>query len=512
MIKIVVAEDQILIQKDICKKIEKTLKNVEIAATALNGEDAYQKILDLRPDILITDIRMPIKSGLELIRQLKEEHLSVKTVILSGYKDFEYAKEAIKLGVDEYLLKPVSVEDLKYILDTLEEKILCERTSSLDKALHTMLTAGTPFPHELQNDLHFSSYHLMLLTLNSCATFSFQDWLPYENELEELLKGPVVNKYLKKGDRVFIYNGNTYNQKILMFCSNRTSSEKLDMMAAELIREIEKLTQSVTLSVSAAVSSINTLNLEYKLMKNQLINQLIFSRSSILHSHDFLATAQPTSIDLEARVIDSFYFCMRTQNLEAILSMLSGFFKTCEQKNATQKYISICLKKLLHICFAGTEDINLANRELEIDEYLSNSKTYEELRLSIQLLFEQLFRKHILKQGGAPNPEELIESVKKYIRSNYGKDININDIAVHFFITPAYLSRLFKKYSDVRPIEYLTNYRIQKACDYFSHSHLTVREVAELCGYSNQFYFSKAFKQITSVSPSEYRIQHQPAP
>ena len=98
-----------------------------------------------------------------------------------------------------------------------------------------MLTAGTPFPHELQNDLHFSSYHLMLLTLNSCATFSFQDWLPYENELEELLKGPVVNKYLKKGDRVFIYNGNTYNQKILMFCSNRTSSEKLDMMAAELI-------------------------------------------------------------------------------------------------------------------------------------------------------------------------------------------------------------------------------------------------------------------------------------
>ena len=114
MIKIVVAEDQILIQKDICKKIEKTLKNVEIAATALNGEDAYQKILDLRPDILITDIRMPIKSGLELIRQLKEEHLSVKTVILSGYKDFEYAKEAIKLGVDEYLLKPVSVEAVSY--------------------------------------------------------------------------------------------------------------------------------------------------------------------------------------------------------------------------------------------------------------------------------------------------------------------------------------------------------------------------------------------------------------
>ena len=87
--------------------------------------------------------------------------------------------------------------------------------------------------------------------------------------------------------------------------------------------------------------------------------------------------------------------------------------------------------------------------------------------------------------------------------------MNINDIAVHFSITPTYLSRLFKKYTDIRPIEYLTNYRIQQACDYFAHSQLTVREVAELCGYANQFYFSKVFKQITSLSPSEYRIQKQ---
>lgn len=116
MMKIIIAEDQVLIQKDICKKIEKTQKNVTIISTALNGKDAYEKILEFKPDILITDIRMPIQSGLSLIRQLKDEHIPIKTVILSGYKDFEYAKEAIQLGVDEYLLKPISVEDLKYIL------------------------------------------------------------------------------------------------------------------------------------------------------------------------------------------------------------------------------------------------------------------------------------------------------------------------------------------------------------------------------------------------------------
>lgn len=509
MIKILVAEDQVLIQKDICRKIEKTEKDVEIIGTAQNGKDAYDKILTLRPDILITDIRMPIQTGLEVIRRLKDQKIPVKTVILSGYRDFEYAKEAIQLGVDEYLLKPVSVEDLKYVLDTLEEKILKEQNYSFQHALYMMLNSGLPIPQPISNTLKFSACHLMLVNLNSCPTFSFQDWLPYKDELEDLLKGPVVNKYLKKGESVHICNGSTYNQKLLVFLLNRTTEEKLEMMASELQKQIQKLTDAVTICISKPAHSLNSLGAEYKLLRTQLANQLIFAHSSVLHGKDFLESPENPVVHLDDQRLESFRFCVNTQNPGGLLTRLDEFLEYCDEQKATQRQLGNCLKRLLHVCFDGTAGKHLSSKELEIDEYLSNSKTYGELKLSLHLLFDQLFRQRILNLASSSNPENLIEEVKDYIRSNYGKDININDIAVHFSITPAYLSRLFKKYSDVRPIEYLTNYRIQQACDYFTHSQLTVREVAELCGYSNQFYFSKAFKQITSMSPSEYRIQHQ---
>ena len=509
MIRVLIAEDQVLIQKDICKKIEKTEKNVEIAGTAMNGQDAYEKIRTLHPDILITDIRMPIQTGLELIRRLKEENISIKTVILSGYRDFEYAKEAIQLGVDEYLLKPVSVEDLRYVLDTLEEKILTEQDYSYQQALYRMLNSGTHIPDYLLNTIRYTVCQLMLINLNSCATFSFQDWLPYENELEDILKGPVVNKYLKKGETVHLCSGNTYNQKLLVFFLDRTTEEKLDMMALELQKQIMKLTDAVTICISKPVSCVNNLASEYKLSKTQLTNQLIFARSAILHSRKFLESSQNPSVTLQEQQLEDFRFCIHTQNPDGLLELLDEFLADCERKRTTQKQLGNCLKQLLHICFDSTGTRHLSSKELEIDEYLSNCKTYAELKLSLHLLFGQLFRRKILNLTASANPETLVCEVKEYIRNNYGKDININDIAIHFSITPAYLSRLFKKHSDVRPIEYLTSYRISQACDYFAHSQLTVREVAELCGYSNQFYFSKAFKQITSMSPSEYRIQHQ---
>lgn len=509
MIKVLVAEDQVLIQKDICRKIEKTEKNVEIAGTAMNGQDAYEKILALHPDILITDIRMPIQTGLELIRRLKEEAISIKTVILSGYRDFEYAKEAIQLGVDEYLLKPVSVEDLRYVLDTLEEKIISEQNYSYQHALYRMLNSGTPIPGYLLNAISYNICQLMLINLNSCATFSFQDWLPYENELEDILKGPVVNKYLKKGETVRLCGGNTYNQKLLVFFLHKTPPEKIDMMALELQRQIMKLTDAVTICISKSVYSVNDLAAEYKLSKTQLTNQLIFAHSAILHSRDFLENSQDPAVTLQDQQLENFRFCIHTQNLDGLLEHLDHFLDHCDHKRTTQKQLGNCLKLLLLVCYDDTGGRQLSSRELEIDEYLSNSKTYAELKLSLHLLFEQLFRQRVLNLASSVKPESLVTEVKEYIRNNYGRDININDIAVHFSITPAYLSRLFKKHSDVRPIEYLTSYRISQACDYFAHSQLTVREVAELCGYSNQFYFSKAFKQITSMSPSEYRIQHQ---
>lgn len=107
------------------------------------------------------------------------------------------------------------------------------------------------------------------------------------------------------------------------------------------------------------------------------------------------------------------------------------------------------------------------------------------------------------------SPPALIQNVMEYIHAHFSEEINIQDIASQFSITPAYLIRLFKKQTNIPPIEYLTKYRIEQACYYFTHTLMSIGEVAELCGCSNQFYFSKAFKAVKGMSPSEYKIKYQ---
>lgn len=509
MIRIVVAEDQLLIQKDLCRKIEKTGKDIEIVGTALNGQEAYEKVISRHPDILITDIRMPIESGLELIHRLKQERCPCRTVILSGYRDFEYAKEAMKLGVDEYLLKPVSIKDLFYVLETLEEKILSEEDSNAKAALNLLLNSKMPCQDALSAFSYYKQFYLVFMNINSFSTFTVQDLLPYENELKELLGGSSISRYLKPEEKMYVCDGTSFNEKLLVFCLTQTTGPRLDILLKQLLRTAESIAGFVTLCVSKPIRQLENIGLEQKLLKIQISSQLIYAESAVLYNRDFLSGFSHIPDRMDDAALNHFKFLIHSQNLDAFSKELKLFLGECEKQHTTQKDLDFYIKKLLHACFDLSSHSQVSHPELEIDEYISNSRNYADLSDSLCLLFRQLFHKTILHdQSTSSNPGTLVMQIQKYMEENYAADINIHEIARHFSITPAYLSRIFKKYTNVRPIAYLTSYRIQQACHYFQHSQLSVREIAELCGYSNQFYFSKAFKSIQNVSPSEYRISH----
>lgn len=481
--------------------------------TAINGEEAYEKIITLHPDILITDIRMPLMSGLELIQRLRVENISISTVILSGYRDFEYAKEAMKLNVDEYLLKPVSIEDLLYVLDSLEEKLTARKDSRLKEALLSMLRTRSPhvLPDALRQ-LDYPRYFLVLMNLDSFCSFSIMDLLPFEGELNQLLNSGIFFKYLSRDEQYFIFDGDTYNEKIFLFCLRTTTEKKLLYLLQELQKEIEKITQCVTFCVGSPLTTLSAIGMESRLLRIHTEEQLIFQKSAILHSRDLLSAKEALpQRTLDYGQLEKFRFCIQTQNLTALLRELHEFLMHCKINHTTQKELAQSINKILECCFPEFSRKSRTNLELEIDEYISNAKTYSELDVSLEFLFRQNYKKIYPDSHSFTEPEKLVEDIKKYIEMNFTKEININDIAVHFSITPAYLSRIFKKYADVRPIDYLTNCRISHACHYFSHSQLSVKDVAQLCGYSNQYYFSKAFKQETQLSPTEYRIRHQSA-
>ena len=144
---------------------------------------------------------------------------------------------------------------------------------------------------------------------------------------------------------------------------------------------------------------------------------------------------------------------------------------------------------------------------LKIDECMSSSSNYDELSYNIKIIFSQFIDEYNEINVKNNHIIDMIQISKEYISKHFSEDININDIANLLSVSPTYFSRLFKNEVGVPPIVYLTKYRLEKACEYFNNSDFTVKEVSELCGYSDPFYFSKSFKSHTGISPKEYKLK-----
>lgn len=502
MIKIVVAEDQPLILKDLCRKIEAWGHGAVITGRATDGKTAYEMVSRTRPDILFTDIRMPLMTGLDLLSRLKEEGVEVYSVIISGFKDFEYAREAMKLGVDEYLLKPISADDIAYALEELNTKLSMKQQDYTMRLVGSLLKSPGCRMNHINTVLPYQYYRILLITAGSFPTFTLDYATPHDEIGPHLPISRLCSRFLKENETCYQYEGSHPGEHICILCLNTMGREDFLDLARNLIQETGKLTFPLTVCCSRQIRHIDSIGMEARIMRTYTEMNLVFGASSLLEVRP-LEIRNP---DLEAlipqEVQKHLLGLARSLDEPGFQSELSRLLKEMEASGTTQFTLDCCLKKLLKECFPAQTGGNFA---MEIDEYLTSSRNYEELAAYLE------FSIHQMMQEAAPGPSQsdtglLVNNIREYIDKHAAQNINIQEIADVFTMNPAYLSRIFKKYTGKRPIEYLTTVRIQRACAYFANTEFSVRQVSELCGYSDQFYFSKAFKALTGKSPTEYRI------
>lgn len=293
MLTVFVAEDQLLIQKDLCIKLIKARSDIEIVGTALNGQEAYEKIKTLKPDILFTDIKMPVETGLSLIKRLKEENNPVRTVILSGYREFEYARQSLKLGVDEYLLKPVSIEDLSYTLDSLWEKIKTEREKELLSALTGLVNNASSFsPDVIQDNINCNYYYALLVHTGSLPMIPLTDIYLQKSSSTSLSKDELSRKYLKDGETLYIIQSFQKEDIFLLLCLNDLRNNKIELICREITHSLQTLGEPVTICVSEEMTILRDLGINSNFMRTQLASQLTFGFSSVLYQKDFILTEE----------------------------------------------------------------------------------------------------------------------------------------------------------------------------------------------------------------------------
>lgn len=507
--RIVVIEDEIRIREGLEKLIEKLDKDYQVVGTAENGQEGLELVRRIKPDVIVTDIKMPLTDGLEMLEILYQEGYEGKAVMLSAYSEFDYARRAMRLGVKEYLLKPVAVNEVSQCLGRIGEEIQRESIQS------------------------------RFAIKEAAQAFSGILWgsLEGDSEMEELLEKQYgIPKNTRYAELCF-YLGEDYEKNRDTLCREAerilSSSGGLkwecllapesgvilfliygykDIQGLQRFVQWEILHQKEKRAFDGAGWNGNLLLLELRegfLQIEKYMEWNISLGDDVLIAFPKITRLQTGAciypLDIEGKM--KMHLCANDRDgLEKDMEEFREFF----QKGAlyAPKEIKECYVRFLWAMINVAKETGMLDFEnLEqqsLLEHIMSAKTRYELKKAAALLTERL---------GEKETEEAVHlTVKRaqgLIHEFYRTGITLEEIASRLNITPEYLGTRFRKELGVNFSTYIKNYRIGKAKEMLIGTQMKLYEIAERTGYSDAKYFSRVFKEATGQLPADYRKTHK---
>jgi len=520
MIRILVADDENTIRQGIITILKRALDKDITYLEAEDGNEALKLCNEKSPQIVITDIRMPSCNGLEFIKKVKETEKSPIVIILTGYADFEYAKSAITMGVNEYVLKPIKKPEfiamvdgyIKKLTDQNQQiKIQCASESANKKATETLKTkllinllncseisSAKEYVKGL-TDLGVNLQQKLLLVAivqyrideqnKDYIDFAVKN-IAYEVIGQETQLDSIINVSYDYGRIVSVFGGLEHKSvldlarhmlgKLATFFHNSLTIEVF-VGIGDVIYGSEFLRQSFQNACKA---------LDFKLYSTGL-NVKLYSEMELRTEYKpvkFDDLAQPLENINSAEIISRLESLMHIPPSISAISVIKQSYELLieEINNQLKKYNGI--KK----------------PEIQSPPCFSELWSFSQLKHEVIRYVNQV-REFASAKGNDVPKKKLAVDILKYVKDNYANDINLNIVADHFSRTPEYISALFKKDLGIGFNEYLTDYRMEMAKDMIENTGIPISEVSKFCGYSNSKYFSVIFKKTFGKSPSDYR-------
>lgn len=509
--------------------------NAEWAGEALNGEEGLEMIQSACPDIVITDLYMPVMNGLDMIEQLRQKGYTGKVIILSGYSDFEYARQALRLNVSDYLSKPVSVPTLKSVLGEaiadLEKQE--ERRMKQDELLQKLrlyepfvekewvksAAAGTlqnsrlhteiPTPYRYWPECDHTVLGIELVRDQRAAKLSLPDWsllrFAISNIICEVTQGAFTS---------FDYTDLHTNRSVIIVHSDPAEpadrfSQRLEQLGVRLIDCVKSyLKLKIRIGIGERKNSIRDIgsSTEEAFRVIDLNPQPavpgydLYVYSQGLPSGGAEAPIRPVKLYLELAG------AIRTSQENQARKIIMDYMARLEKEEGiTKSYVGMLAGELWGIiAFAFYEmgtvlDDIFSNDSItrEIADLKRPSELAEWLGAKIGIVFSSR------EWGGNGKHRQAVDFMMEYIHEHYAEDITLAGLADKVYISRNYLSMIFKNITGETFNNYLTRVRIEKARELLMEKKALVYEVAEMVGYKNVPYFSTVFKKITGMNPTE---------
>lgn len=531
MLKIFLVEDEFVVREGIKNNIDWNAHGYEFCGEASDGELAYPMIQKLKPDIVITDIKMPFMDGLTLSKLIKKEMPWIEIIILTGHQEFEYAKEGINIGVAQYLSKPISSEDLVREVNALALKIdeknkerqirdmymkeMEENFLKEKKELFQYIVEGQKSVVELiemadtlEIDLSAMWYNIVLIKaqfVNQASEEFSKKLLAIETKLEEY----ADNK------RVIIFDRNLEG-KALLFKAD-TKAELLKVQAEylnyteEVMREFEDIRYFG--GIGEPVNRLREIPLSFEQASHAFAHRYLTKENRIVNCDDISQNVYQNPDDFDITNIDTKQIdrakireFLKTGQREEAVYFVEEFFRALGKNAMRSTMFRQYIIMDAYFCVVDfVEGLQLSKEEIEPVDIMSATLQSEENAMAYMVkIIEKTLE---LRESVASNRYgDVVDAVIKYIDENYAdEELSLNLLASHVNFSPNHLSMVFSQQTGQTFIKYLTDYRMNKAKELLKCTGKRSSVIAMEVGYKDSHYFSYLFKKTQGMTPTQYR-------
>lgn len=488
MINILVVEDEPPIQRMICKTIAGLDREFNIAFTAFNGVEA-RKILETENiDVVFTDIMMIGGDGITLLQYLHEEKPEIQTVVLSGYDKFEYARQAYKNGVADYLLKPVNKAELQSVLQVLRERHMLKlrgMRQACFKALLAEADCGKDSP--ACGAAAGGRWYLLLIRVSGRREAAL-----LSGEVES-----VVMEQLKEEDTMFL-PAEGAGEYILAV---REGAERVEECAFNLLEAMKGRRGVTAIAGTEKASEVRDFRQNFLELRIQIMTESIYGKSCYsCNGHSWPSHDDSWEKDVKAEAFTKMVKNLKSGDMAEVRAGLDCYLEKFGRENKTCMAIENFMMELFERGRGSSHSIRA-----EVWNAVYETFSYQELRDRLCGILSGLESRQDSQDEEETQPQ-MVAMIEQYLLDNYQRNIKAGELSTEFGFVSEYISRIFKKYVGLSPSRYLTKIRMEKACDLIrSCPDMQIKEVADQVGYKDIHYFSKVFRKEMGVWPSEYK-------
>ena len=526
---VMLVDDEEPVRQAIAKKLNWEEIGFQVLATAENGEEALELAEKLRPDVVMTDIKMPFMDGLTFCHRLKEEQRDTRVVIFSGFDEFEYAKEARKLEVEEYILKPIDSEELRSVFIRIKENLDAEIDAKRNhEKLHKYYLQSLPVMKEqfmtgllegrIADELidEMKCFYEVNLDSSFYSVAVFRTDTPGEGTkgmesrgLLNLSLKQIVDENMKDGTEIrsFVYLDAV---AVILLIKGTVHFNSVIKELDQICKTARRLLEvNVTAGIGQVVNSLGNMVMSYKGAVDAVDYRVLLEPNQAIYirdiqpsvNHDFSLDDQ----DIQ-KVLRAVKLGERVEVKEAVESLIDKF----KNSNISLRRYQVAMLEMV------TELSKLGRSyHLNLEEVFGgNMDFYQEIGKfdSLEALGEWLYEicvkfRSFIRQEQTDTTKLLIEKARQYIEEFYGdSELSVEVLCNHLNVSAAYFSTIFKRETGENFVTFLTNVRMEAALELLNNTQDKTYIISGKVGYTEPNYFSYVFRKKYGISPSKYRM------